>query len=79
MPYLIANVNRVMGLETDSTDFIGMKGKEVAVLGGGDTAMDCKRTAIRQGGDMVRGSDLVVTAVFDGRQAAEGILEYLGV
>ncbi len=31
------------------------------------------------GGDMVRGSDLVVTAVWEGRQAAEGILEYLGV
>ena len=31
------------------------------------------------GGDMVRGSDLVVTAVFEGRNAAEGILDYLGV
>jgi glutamate synthase (NADPH/NADH) small chain len=31
------------------------------------------------GGDMVRGSDLVVTAVYEGRQAAEGILAYLGV
>ncbi len=31
------------------------------------------------GGDMVRGSDLVVTAVFEGREAAEGILDYLGI
>ena len=31
------------------------------------------------GGDMVRGSDLVVTAIHEGRQAAEGILDYLGV
>ena len=31
------------------------------------------------GGDMVRGSDLVVTAVYEGRQAAKGILEYLGL
>jgi glutamate synthase (NADPH/NADH) small chain len=31
------------------------------------------------GGDMVRGSDLVVTAVFEGREAARGILGYLGV
>ena len=31
------------------------------------------------GGDMVRGSDLVVTAVYEGRQAAEGVLSYLGV
>jgi NADPH-dependent glutamate synthase beta subunit-like oxidoreductase len=27
----------------------------------------------------VRGSDLVVTAVFEGREAATGILQYLGV
>jgi glutamate synthase (NADPH/NADH) small chain len=31
------------------------------------------------GGDMVRGSDLVVTAVFEGREAARGILDYLAV
>ena len=29
------------------------------------------------GGDMVRGSDLVVTAVWEGREAAKGILGYL--
>ena len=29
------------------------------------------------GGDMVRGSDLVVTAVFEGRGAAEGITKFL--
>jgi glutamate synthase (NADPH/NADH) small chain len=28
---------------------------------------------------MVRGSDLVVTAVFEGREAARGILQYLEV
>ena len=32
---------------------------------------------IFSGGDMVRGSDLVVTAVFEGRNAAEGIVDYL--
>ena len=31
------------------------------------------------GGDMTRGSDLVVTAVFEGREAAENILDYLEV
>lgn len=31
------------------------------------------------GGDMVRGADLVVTAIWEGRQAAEGILTYLKV
>jgi len=29
------------------------------------------------GGDMVRGADLVVTAVFEGREAARGILNHL--
>ena len=29
------------------------------------------------GGDMVRGSDLVVTAVFEGREAAKGIARFL--
>ncbi len=207
LPFLISNVNRVMGLEKDPNDFVDMRGQRVVVLGGGDTAMDCNRTSARQqatrvtcvyrrdeanmpgsrrevanakeegvrflfnrqpieivgngkvegvkvietklgapdakgrrrpepvlgseeiipadrvviafgfrpspadwitqhgvelqadgriktsekqkfqttnpkvfaGGDMVRGSDLVVTAVFEGRQAAEGILDYLGV
>ncbi len=31
------------------------------------------------GGDMVRGSDLVVTAIWEGREAAEGILDYLNI
>ena len=31
------------------------------------------------GGDMVRGSDLVVTAIWEGREAAKGILDYLDV
>jgi glutamate synthase (NADPH/NADH) small chain len=207
LPFLISNVNRVMGTEIEGAPFIDMKGQRVVVLGGGDTAMDCNRTSARQqaarvtciyrrdeanmpgsrrevanakeegvrflfnrapveivgdgkvegvkvvetrlgepdakgrrkpevvagseeiipadrviiafgfrpspadwivphgialhedgriktsqkqrfqttnpkvfaGGDMVRGSDLVVTAVFEGRQAAEGILDYLGV
>ena len=35
--------------------------------------------AVFAGGDMVRGSDLVVTAVWEGREAAQGILDYLNV
>ncbi|NRB37013.1 MAG: FAD-dependent oxidoreductase [Pseudomonadales bacterium] len=53
LPYLIANVNRNLGFEKDAADFIDLKGKKVVVLGGGDTAMDCNRTAIRQGAQIV--------------------------
>ena len=34
---------------------------------------------IFSGGDMVRGSDLVVTAIAEGRKAADGIMDYMGV
>ncbi|NQZ51449.1 MAG: FAD-dependent oxidoreductase [Moritella sp.] len=49
LPYLIANVNHELGFEKNADDYINLKGKTVVVLGGGDTAMDCVRTAIRQG------------------------------
>ena len=45
----------------------------------GSVAYQTTNPKIFAGGDMVRGSDLVVTAVFEGRGAAEGILETLGV
>jgi glutamate synthase (NADPH/NADH) small chain len=46
--FLISNVNHCHGYEKDAADYINMEGKHVVVLGGGDTAMDCNRTAIRQ-------------------------------
>ncbi|MDO6525766.1 FAD-dependent oxidoreductase [Motilimonas sp. 1_MG-2023] len=49
LPFLVANINRLMGFENSPADFIDMKDKKVVVLGGGDTAMDCVRTSIRQG------------------------------
>lgn len=48
LPYLIANVNRNQGWDGKEDTFISVAGKRVVVLGGGDTAMDCNRTAIRQ-------------------------------
>ena len=46
LPFLISNVRHCLGLPGE---FISMEGKRVVVLGGGDTAMDCNRTSIRQG------------------------------
>ncbi len=53
LPFLISNIHRVMGSEQSPADFIDMHGQRVVVLGGGDTAMDCNRTSIRQQADSV--------------------------
>ena len=53
LPFLISNIDRELGLEKDPADFIDMRDQQVVVLGGGDTAMDCNRTSIRQGADSV--------------------------
>ena len=42
-------------------------------------AFQTSNPKIFAGGDMVRGSDLVVTAIWEGRQAAEGIMDYLDI
>ena len=45
----------------------------------GEFAFQTTNPKVFAGGDMVRGSDLVVTAINEGRIAAEGILDYLEV
>jgi len=51
--YLIGNTNHLLKLEQKENSYVNLKGKKVIVLGGGDTAMDCNRTAIRQGAQSV--------------------------
>ena len=52
--YLISSTKKLLKLQTNKNEFINLKGKNVIVLGGGDTAMDCNRTAIRQGAKSVK-------------------------
>jgi glutamate synthase (NADPH/NADH) small chain len=49
LPYLIGNVYRELGHDETQVPYIDLQGQNVVVLGGGDTGMDCNRTAIRQG------------------------------
>jgi glutamate synthase (NADPH/NADH) small chain len=50
LPFLIESNKRGLG---DDIKAETAKGKKVVVIGGGDTAMDCVRTAVRQGAESV--------------------------
>ena len=52
--YLISSTKKLLRLQKNKADFINLKNKRVVILGGGDTAMDCNRTAIRQGAKSVK-------------------------
>jgi glutamate synthase (NADPH) small chain len=53
LPYLISNVNHELNLPGSADRLISLRGLRVMVLGGGDTGMDCNRTAVRQGATSV--------------------------
>ena len=53
LPYLVSNANRELGISKPTESRFNVEGKKVVVLGGGDTGMDCNRTAIRQGATSV--------------------------
>ena len=52
--YLISSTKKLLKLQKNKNEFINLKNKRVIILGGGDTAMDCNRTAIRQGAKSVK-------------------------
>ncbi len=54
--YLTASNRKSFGDDVPEFDSgeLNAKGKKVVVIGGGDTAMDCVRTAIRQGAESVK-------------------------
>jgi glutamate synthase (NADPH/NADH) small chain len=55
LDYLIASNRKGLGDEVAAFDdgSLNAVGKDVVVIGGGDTAMDCVRTAVRQGASSV--------------------------
>ena len=55
LPYLTASNRLSLGdkISKDDATQYNAKGKKVVVIGGGDTAMDCVRTAVRQGATSV--------------------------
>ncbi|GAA6203749.1 MULTISPECIES: FAD-dependent oxidoreductase [Thalassotalea] len=49
LDFLIGNTQNLMKITENAKPYVNFSGKKVIVLGGGDTAMDCVRTSVRQG------------------------------
>jgi glutamate synthase (NADPH) small chain len=82
LPYLVANIRHQLALPDAAHALISMAGKRVVVLGGGDTAMDCNRTALRQGAESVtctyrRDEDNMPGSRRDYRNSREEGVEFL--
>jgi glutamate synthase (NADPH) small chain len=82
LPYLISNINRLLGLPGAEEQWISLKDQRVVVLGGGDTGMDCNRTAMRQSARSVtctyrRGEDDMPGSRRDYKNSKEEGVEFL--
>ena len=49
LDFLIGNTQNLMGITEKAKPYVSFDDQKVIVLGGGDTAMDCVRTSVRQG------------------------------
>lgn len=49
LDFLIGNTQNLMEITENAKPYVNFNDKKVIVLGGGDTAMDCVRTSVRQG------------------------------
>ena len=58
MDYLCQQIRRNLGQQIPDSEFISANGRNVVIIGGGDTAADCLGTAIRQGANQIYQFDI---------------------